>query len=158
VTVLLNEEMADDIEEMIVAYLTPVRRSSSIRLPGDPLPFTLVTHVGGGECEEESSATPIVSIHTMCDKLLGMTNAKNECRLTHQRMLHLARHIDDIPIPSGRIADVEWVECIEIPHWQPYGDDAIVQKVGRYQIGLSFVPVPVITMTTEIEIVPPIGT
>jgi hypothetical protein len=147
-SVLLGEEMADDAEEIIVNWLIPLRPSASVRLITDPLPFTLVTHITGSECEEESHSEPVVSVHTLCDKLTGFTAVKNECRLTHQRMLRLARHIDDIPI-SGRIANVEYVDVTESPIWVEYGDDAILQKVGRYRIGLTYVAVPVVTTTTE---------
>jgi len=147
-TVLLNEEMADDVEEIIVNWLIPLRPSASIRLLTDPLPFTLVTHITGSECEEESHSEPIVSVHTLCDKTTGLTAVKNECRLTHQRMLRLARHLDDIPI-TGRIASIEYVDVTESPIWVPYGNDAILQKVGRYRIGLQFVAVTPITTTTE---------
>jgi hypothetical protein len=146
--VLLNEEMADDAEEVIVAWLTPLRPSGNVRLPGDPLPFTLVTHITGSENEQEDLSEPVVSVHTLCDRLLGWSAAKDETRKTHQRMLRLARHCDDIPI-TGRVANIEWMDVVESPIWVEYGDDAILQKVGRYRLGLSFVAVPVITTFTE---------
>lgn len=146
--VLLSDEMADDGEEVIVMWMLPLRPSSSIRLISDPLPFTLVTHITGSECEEESLSEPVVSVHTLCDKTLGISAAKDESKLTHQRMLRLARHVDDIKLSNGRIVNVDYVEVTESPIWVEYGDDAILQKVGRYRIGLTFVAVPA-TTTTE---------
>jgi hypothetical protein len=143
VTVSLNEDMADDAEEVVIAWMAPLRRSATVRDPlNDPLPFTLITHIGGGEIEEESIAEPILSIHTLCDKQLGWSAAKEQCRLTHRRMLWLARHLENIPLTDGRIAGVDYVETLELPRWEPYGDDQILQKIGRYQIGFTFVAVP----------------
>jgi hypothetical protein len=147
--VLLSDEAPDDAEEVVAMWMLPVRPSSAIRLSTDPLPFTLITHITGSECEEESFSEPVVSVHTLCDKLLGISAAKDECRKTHSRMLRLARYVEDITLSSGRIVNVDYVEVVESPIWVEYGDDAILQKVGRYRIGLTFVAVPVFTMNTE---------
>ena len=147
--VFLADEAPDDAEEVVVNWMLPVRPSSSIRLISDPLPFTLITHITGSECEQESLSEPIVSVHTLCDKTLGISAAKDECKLTHSRMLRLARYVEDIKLSSGRIVNVDYVDVTESPIWVEYGDDAILQKVGRYRIGLTFVAVPVFTMTTE---------
>lgn len=144
-TVLLSDELADDAEEVVIAWMTPLRRSATVRDPqNDPLPFTLITHITGSECEEESFAQPVVSVHTLCAKKLGFAAATNEARLTHRRMLRLARHIDNIPLTDGRVADVDYVEIVESPRWEPYGDDQILRKVGRYRIGLTYVTVPAV--------------
>jgi hypothetical protein len=136
----LLDEAAEDIEEAVVAWLNPLRRSSAFRRTGDPLPFTLVTHVAGKECVEEGTADPIVSVHTLCDKALGEDAAAAECKNTHRRMLLLARELPDITLTDGRIVSIDYCEVVESPIWVFYSD-LILRKVGRYQIGLSFVAV-----------------
>lgn len=139
-TVELIDEAAEDAEEVIVAWLAPLRRSAAIRRTGDPLPFTLVTHITGTECVDEGTADPIVSVHTLCDKSLGEDSALAECKLTHRRILRLARHLEDITLTDGRIANIDYLDVVESPIWVYYSDQ-ILRKVGRYQIGLSFVAV-----------------
>lgn len=136
----LISEAAEDAEEVVVAWLTPLRRAASIRAAGDPLPFTLVTHIAGTECVEESTADPIVSVHTLCAKTVGVDAAMAECKLTHRRMLDLARSLRDITLTDGRIVNVDYLDVIESPIWVYYSDQ-ILRKVGRYQLGLSFVAV-----------------
>jgi hypothetical protein len=147
--VYLNDEAPDDAEEVVAMWMLPVRPSSSIRLLRDPLPFTLVTHITGSENEQESLSEPVVSVHTLCDKTLGISAAKDECKKTHSRMLRLAKYVEDITLSSGRIVNVDYVEVTESPIWVPYGDDMILQKVGRYTLGLTYVAVPVFTTNTE---------
>lgn len=136
---LLNEA-AEDAEELIVAWLTPLRRSGAIRHSGDPLPFTLVTHIAGSESVDEGLADPVVSVHTLCDKNLGEDAALAECKLTHRRMLDLGRNLRDITLTDSRIANVDYLEVVESPIWVYYSD-LVLRKVGRYRIGLSFVAV-----------------
>jgi hypothetical protein len=138
VTVELIDEAAEDAEEVTVAWLTPLLRSASIRRAGDPLPFAIVTHIGGPESIDESTSDPIVSVHTLCDKSLGEDAALAQCKLTHRRMLHLGRHLDDITLTDGRIVNVDYLNVVESPIWVYYSDQ-ILRKVGRYQLGLSFV-------------------
>lgn len=137
-TEILNEA-PDDAEEVVIAWLTPLRRSAQTRRSGDPLPFTLVTCVAGTECEEEFYADDVVSVHTLCDKALGEDNAKDEADATHQRMLLLARYLPDVLLTDGRIATLDYVKVFQRPRWEPYGDDQILRKVGRYTLGLSYV-------------------
>jgi hypothetical protein len=137
--VLLADETPDDAEELVIAWMQPVRPSAMERLTTDPLPFTLVTHIAGTEDTDMSTAEPVVSVHTLCDRNLGLVAAKNECKTTHSRMLRLAKHIDGIVLTSGRTAYVDYVDVTESPRWEPYGDDQILQKIGRYALGLTFV-------------------
>ena len=135
---LLNEA-PDDAEEVVIAWLTPLRRTAQTRRSGEPLPFTLVSHIAGEECPEEFYADDVVSVHTLCDKALGEDAAKDEAEATHRRMLLLARYLPDVVLTDGRIATLDYVDVFARPRWEPYGDDQILRKVGRYRLGLSYV-------------------
>ena len=132
-------EHAEDIEELVVAWLTPLRNSGVAFQVGDLLPFTLVTHVAGTESPDPGYADPVVSVHTLCAKALGYGVAKTQADQTHRRMLQLARHSDIIPLAGARNAGVDYITVTQSPLWVPYEDNLILRKVARYQIGLSYV-------------------
>lgn len=128
---------ATDAEELIIAWLTPLGRTSFRRLAKDPLPFRVVRRVAGAEDEAESLDLPVVSVHTFC-AASDPDAALDECRQTHQRMLYLARELPEIELSGNRMACVEFLEVTEKPIWVDYTDD-ILRKVGRYQLGLTIV-------------------
>ncbi len=130
---------AEDAEELIVAWMAPLRSAASARQVGDPLPFTLITHVTGTENEDLGLADPVVSVHTLCDKALGWAAAKDEAKTTHRRMLELSRH-DPVITLNGRYASVDYVQVFQSPIWVPFENAQILRKVGRYKLGLSYVP------------------
>lgn len=132
-------EGVDDVEEVIVAWLNPLRRTSNTRRSGDPLPFTLVTHVAGEEVDGYADA--VVSVQTLCKQSLGEDVANDEALNTHRRMMLLSRYLEDVVLFDGRKATIDYVTCTEMPRWAPYGDDQILRKVGRYGIGLAYVDV-----------------
>ncbi len=131
---------AEDAEELIVAWLAPLRRAGTARQADDPLPFTLVRHIAGTEDADLEIASPVVSVHTLCDKASGWAAAKTEATKTHRRMLLLARYRDTITLSDGRYGAVDYVTVTETPIWVAYESTQILRKVGRYQIGLSYVP------------------
>lgn len=137
----LLDEGPDDVETVVISWLSPLRRTANTRRSGDPLPFTLVTHIAGEESVEESNADMVVSVHTLCDKSLGWVNARNEADDTHRRMLLLARYLEDVELADERYATIDYVDVFESPRWILYGDDQILRKVGSYRIGLSYVNV-----------------
>jgi hypothetical protein len=141
-TVELNDYHANDIEEMVVAWLTPLCRAGVAREVGDPLPFLLVRHITGAENIEKQTADPIVSVHTLCDKNTGWAAAKRQAAKTHDRMTLWGRYHDTVTLPStGATAVIDYVQVFEAPIWQVYADVSILRKVGRYQIGLSYINV-----------------
>lgn len=130
----------DDVEAVVVAWLTPLRRTAITRAAGDELPFTLVRCVAGSE--ELFFADPVVSVHTLCDRASGEAAAAAEAQSTHQRMLQLKNTIDwTIVLPNGREAAVDYVTVTESPRWEQYSDQ-ILRKVGRYEIGLTYTDQP----------------
>jgi hypothetical protein len=136
---------APDAEEVLIAWLTPLRpgATASARTNTDPLPFTLITHITGSELVDSGTADPVVSVHTFCDKTLGYDNAKTEAQRTHRRILQLARNLDEnstLVLNNGQQVGVDYVKVTEAPVWVPYQDTRILRKVGRYAVGLSYVP------------------
>lgn len=141
-TIPLLTECAVDAEALVVAWLSGLRRSGSARQAGDPLPFTLITHITGAEDADLGLAEPVVSVHTLAAKSLGWGNAKNEAQQTHLAMLELARYRDTITLANGTPAEIDYLSVFQAPIWVPYEDAQILRKVGRYTIGLSYIPIP----------------
>lgn len=139
-SVELLDYAAPDAEVVAIAWLSPLRRSAATRQTGDPLPFTLVTHIAGTEDADLGLADPVVSVHTLCDKSLGWAAAKDEANKTHRRMLLLARYQEPITLPDNSLAGVDYVKVFQSPIWVPYENTQILRKVGRYTLGLSYVP------------------
>ena len=136
-TVPLGNYAPEDIETLIVAHLKPLRRCDIERKPGDPLPFTLVNHIAGTESTNEGTADPVISVHTLCDKVTGAPAARDEATRTHRRMLSLL--VDPtIVLSGGRLVAVQYLDVVEQPRWEYYSD-TILRKVGRYRIGLPYV-------------------
>lgn len=140
-TVELADQVAEDSEEVIIAWLAPLRDTANQRVMGDPLPFTMVAHVAGNENPDEGTAAPVVSVHTFTSRDLGRANLKNETQTTHRRMLRLGKSCDTITLTDGRQVGVDYVDVVESPLFVPYGDEQILRKVGRYEVGLTYVPV-----------------
>jgi hypothetical protein len=57
-------------------------------------------------------------------------------------MIELGRYRDDIIINGGQVINVDYVAVFQQQIWVTYEDTQILRKVGRYIIGLSYVPVP----------------
>jgi len=134
------ERANQDAEELVVAWLTPLGRTGIERRSGDELPFRLVTGVAGDEDVDLEIGAAVVSVHTLCARSAGSVTARNEARLTHQRILQLAKYLDTITLADGTEASIDYLRIFQPPLWLPYGDDQILRKVGRYRIGLSYVP------------------
>ena len=137
-TAELLDEGPDNPEKCFIAWLSPLRRTANTRRADDPLPFTLVTHLGGPESVQLSNADALISVHTLCDKSLGEDNAADESDMTHRRLLLQARYLEDVDLADGRIATIDYLDVLQEPSRQPYGDDQIIRYVGRYVLGLSY--------------------
>lgn len=141
-TVELLDECADDVEEVIVAWLTPLRRCAAVRRQGDELPFILVHHITGTERPDQMVADEVVSVHTLTDRSLGQVVHATTAKDTHRAMLRLARHLDDIELTDGSFVNVDYVTVEETPITEFYSDQ-ILRTVGRYRIGLTYTTQPV---------------
>lgn len=132
-------ESPTDAEEIIVAWLQPLRYTAIARQPGDPLPMTLVTEITGTEDLLIGIADPVVSVHTLCDRNMGYSAAKDEAENTRRRMLLLGRYLDAITLKDGRTAGVDYVEVFQSQIWRNYEDTQVLRKVGRYMLGIGYV-------------------
>ncbi len=132
---------AENPVELVIAWLKPLRRTGAARVAGDPLPFTLVTHVGGSEDPATGFSRQLVQVDTLCDIALGYAAAFAEGVKTHDRMTLLARHCDcgSITLADTFPAAVDYVNVAESPRLIEYEDVRILRVMARYQIGLSYV-------------------
>lgn len=143
-TAELLVEAAEDAETVVIAWLKPLLSDGSVRnvrRSGGPLPFILVNHLKTIECVEESQADALVSVHVLTHKASGELDSLEKTNDMHRRMLLLARYLEDVDLGGGRKASIDYVDVAEAPKREPFGDDQILRRVGRYNIGLSYVKV-----------------
>jgi hypothetical protein len=138
----LFDSEALDGEQVLVAWLAPLRRSAVARISGDPLPFCLITQIGGHEDPACGTADLLLQVDTLCDRTLGYGNAANESRLSRRRMSELQVHNDTFTMADGTAVGVDYVTVAEAPRMMLYEDETILRYMGRYEIGLSYVSAP----------------
>jgi hypothetical protein len=134
---------APDVEWVIAAWLAPLGRAGNAYRVGDPLPFRLISRITGTEDVFCGLDDPVISVHTLCDKLLGYQAASTEATKTHQAMLELGRYLDDITMPDNTVVSIDYLKVFMSPIWLRFEDVMILRKVGRYTIGTTYNP-PVI--------------
>lgn len=140
----LLTEAAEDVETVVIAWLKPLLSDGNVantRRSGAPLPFILVNHLDTTECVEESTADALVSVHVLTHKAAGEESSRDETDNMHRRMLLLARYLEDVDLGGGRKATIDYVDVAKSPKREPYGDELILRRVGRYNIGLSYAEV-----------------
>lgn len=134
----MTVDAAEDVEELMVAWLATLGRTAIERRANDPLPFRMVRRVAGGENVDEFADYPVVSVHTFAARTDPVA-ARDEAKATHDRMLLLGLDpSQNIELSDGRLANVDYLEVVEAPIWVYFADN-VLRKVGRYQIGLSYV-------------------
>lgn len=144
-TVLLIDEVGEDAEEIVVAWLAPVLRSAVRRRATDPLPFALIRCVVDTDDVDASFTTSIVSVHTLGDATIANAEAAcaDQAKTNHRRIIYLARNpLADIVLADSRVANVNYLETVQKPIWVDYENEQILRKVARYRIGHEFVAVP----------------
>lgn len=144
-SVQVSAEGPDDAETIVVIWLSgmlPPGRVSNTRKGGDPVPALWVEFMDGNECIEEAYVNDVVAVNMLWPRRDGDAVAQRDARegteQVHRRMLELAYWLDDIPLGDGRLATIDYLDVFSRPRWEPYGDDQILRKVGRYRIGLSY--------------------
>lgn len=141
---VLDEGVDDDVAVGIswLKDLLPAGQVAETRRAGDDLPFIWVEHMDGTECIEESYADDVIVVNYLAARGNGDATALRVAREgaaeVHQRMLLLARYLEDVPLAGGRIASIDYCDVFTRPRWEPYGDDQILRKVGRYRLGLGY--------------------
>lgn len=139
----LHAEAPEDIEDLVLAWLLPLAGSPDKLgaerpdVNGGNLPFRMVTGLVTTPDANLFYADALVSVHTF-DKT--RTLAKRAAKDTQRRMDELAiNSLTDVIMADARHANVDYVDTIERPHYEPYGADNVKRYVSRYRIGLAFV-------------------
>jgi hypothetical protein len=143
-TAELLDEQAEDDEAITVAWLKDLHDEGHVknfRRPGDPLPFILVSHLDSNENIEESTVDALISIHVLTHKAEGQVVNRDTANEMHRRMLLLARYLEDVELPDGRVATIDYINAPQPPKRVEYGDENILRRVARYEIGLSYAKV-----------------
>jgi hypothetical protein len=140
---ILGEDVDDD-EAITISWLAPLLAEGSVRntrRAGGPLPFYLVNHLSSEDSVEESYSDTLLSVHVLTHKSAGDVANRDEANRMHQRMLLLARYLEDVALPGGRTATIEFVDVAERPRRTDYGDENILRRTARYKFGLDFAEV-----------------
>lgn len=136
------DEAPDDAETIVISWLKPMLADghvANVRRAGDPLPFYLVNNLDTNETVEISAADALVSVHVLVHRAAGEVALRDEANRMHRRMLLLARWLEDVDLAAGRIATIDSVSVAKAPNkTEPYGDDQILRRIGRYGIGLPY--------------------
>lgn len=143
-TVEILDEDVDDDEAVAISWLKgllPTGNVANTRRSGAPLPFYLVNHLSSNDSVEESYSDTLLSVHVLTHKSAGDLENRNEANRMHQRMLLLARYLEDVELPGGRTATICFVDVAERPARRDYGDENILRRTARYNFGLDFAKV-----------------
>lgn len=141
---------APDAESYVLAWLYPLAvQNAPAGVPaekclgsrrwiaGAPMPYYQVKHITGPDNAYDFSAQPVVSIHVFTGDYTQTARLAHEL---HRRMRVLIQDpTTDVVMADSSIVNAEWVETVEIPAEQDYGDTKIVRFVGRYRLSLHFV-------------------
>lgn len=122
-----------DETDFVLSHLQPLGGAlGSMRLATDPLPFTMVNRVGGGDEEQEDVA--IVSVHYFDSTY---TLAKQGAQQRHQRMLLLKYKAVDVTLSDGTVTGCNHLKVLQKPVRIDYQQETIQRFVSRYEIGLA---------------------
>ncbi len=127
--------------KMLAAWLAPVCRAGSAMRVGDSYPFILITKIGGTDDPLTNTAEPVMSLHTLCEKVLGYEAAEMAADTTHRAMTELVKNADPIMMPDGSLAICDYVKVVQAQIPVDYDEVAILRWVGRYALGLSYIPI-----------------
>lgn len=126
--------LAPDIEELLVAWLSPVGACGTLMSTNPTMPFILVTRLSGGDDAVTEEAT--VSVHCFHNT---RSLAAEYARQVHYRMKNLLPKTP-ILMSNGSYVSVDYVYVIEAPAWRDYEDKTLWRYCGRYRIDLRLNP------------------
>lgn len=135
---VLNTSAAPNPTNLLAAWLAPIRRSGAARRLDDPLPFTIITKIGGTDDPGCECAEPLMSLHTLSDKDLGYGNAEDEADTTHRAMTELARWVPPILLPDGTQAALDYVLVKQVQVPADYDEVGVLRWIGRYSLGICY--------------------
>jgi hypothetical protein len=136
---VLNVDAALSPTKLLAAWLAPIGRSGAAMRIGDPLPFRLITKIGGTDCPRVEMAEHLMSLHTLSDKTLGYEAAEENADTTHRAMTDLARWATPITMPDGTVAVVDYTDVVQVQVPIDYDEVAILRWVGRYKLCVSYI-------------------
>jgi hypothetical protein len=131
---------APNAQAFLLAWLAPLGACGTLRNPGDPLPFRMVTQIDGSG--DLFSEWPLVSVHTFGDTAgdIPDTLAMRASSITHRRlMLLMDDPTTEVQMADGSIAGLEYFDVKELPKKVNYHDTSVIRYVGRYELGLKLV-------------------
>lgn len=143
-TVDLLSEEAPDAEEFFVSWLQPLLRAATEHKTTDSYPFAVVQYISGADDEctgVEDGVVQVDFFDTARDGMVAAQAAKMTARQGHRRIMFLAKHIADVELSDGSVANCDYIETSLKPIRMDYADEQVVRYVARYQVGLSYVPV-----------------
>ncbi len=131
--------------EMLLIWLSTLGEGGPGRPSGDALPYRMVRRIGG----HDDGVTDFgdYSVHTLAtgaSREAAFLAADDASTLTHNRMLALGPPLvppQPVTLNDGRIVRADEVLTLESPVDTPYGDQLIVDFVGRYRVALRRIAV-----------------
>lgn len=121
-----------DVEDVVVAWLTPLGTASTERPAGDDLPFFMVTRVDGDD--DKVWDYPVVDV----DVFAADRNTANlVARTAHRRMISLLPE-DDVTLSDGSKVRVDRICTDHGPKYVDWDVDTMQRYVMRYYITLRF--------------------
>lgn len=133
------DQAPDDVEEVLIAWLGSLYRTSIIKRNQDPFPFILVRHIDGHEEAECGTADHLVEVRVLCDRSFGEDAVADICSEVNRQMGELAIDLPDVYLPKrDRNASIDYVTCPKSFRWLEYENDQILCKRANYEIGLSY--------------------
>lgn len=140
---LLTEEPPDE-EDFVISWLQPLLQSATEHKADDPFPFAIVEYITGTDSVDEGTTDGVIQVDVLDIARGGMLAeqaAKITARQVHRRMMFLARHIPDVTMSDGTVANCDYLSTTERFNRKPYLNEKVVRLTARYALGLSYVAV-----------------
>lgn len=142
---------APDGVEMLIAWLLPLkdvdgREVGPIRDSLDSLPYSMVQGPAGTDDKvTDHGIYQVDDFATGATKAQAFERAQSQARLTRRRILALGPPLAPqrrVTLSDGSIVWADSVTTSVKYHWEPYGDNTIVQRfVSRFAVDLRMVAV-----------------
>lgn len=123
------------------AWLLPLGGAAVERLPGDPLPFTVIQRYDGHENEHtDYGYYQLDHLAKASGGKTAFTACEDYARLCLRRVMYLADcPWTEVDVPGWGAATADLVRCDEAPHPVPFGDSMIRRQTSRFRIDLRLV-------------------
>lgn len=121
-----------DVEDVVVAWLTPLGTASVERPAGDDLPFFMVTRVDGDDDKVWDYAVVDVDVFAA-----DRNTANLVARTAHRRMISVLPE-DEITLSDGSKTGIDRIRTDHGPKYVDWDVDTMQRYVSRYFIDLRF--------------------